>query len=180
MIKKYLIPIVFIFILLFVPPTIYFLDYSQTIDQIQEKISYHLPYPGILPDHPLYFIKGIRDQLLQFKTRENIKKAELYLLLSDKRVSMSIELSKKGKDKLAITTFSNAEKYFSYIPDLIINSKKQGVGPQSDFLNTLKLSSDKHREVAETLMKELPQGSSESINQILKLNSDTRKRLEKL
>jgi hypothetical protein len=180
MFKKFLVPIVFIFSILFIPPTIYFLDYSQTIDQVKEKVSYTLPYPGILPDNPLYFIKGIRDQLLQIKTRDNIKKSELYLLLSDKRVAMSIELAKKGKDKLAITTFSKAEKYFSYIPDLIITSKKQGVSPQSDFLNTLKLSSDKHRETAETLMKELPQGSSESINQILKLNSDTRKRLEKL
>jgi hypothetical protein len=180
MIKKILIPIIFIFVLLFIPPTIYFLDYSQTIDQSREKVPYNLPYPGILPDHPLYFIKVIRDQVLQFKTRENINKAELYLLLSDKRVSMAIALAKKGKDQLAITTFSKAEKYFSYIPELVDTSKKQGVGPQSDFLNTLKLSSDKHREVTEMLMKELPQGSSESMNQILKLNSDTRKKLEKL
>ena len=180
MFRKILVPLVFVFVFLVIPPAIYLLDYSQTFTMQQEKISYTLPYPGILPDHPLYFIKAIRDQLLQMRTRDNIKKAEVYLLLSDKRVAMTLSLAKKGKDKLAITTFSKGEKYFSYIPKLLSDSKKQGVSAQSDFVNTLKLSNSKHREVAETLLKELPQGQNEAIGQILKMNAEIKTELEKL
>lgn len=180
MFRKILIPLLFILIFLVVPPAIYLLDYSQTITMQQEKVPYNLPYPGILPDHPLYFIKAIRDRFLYLRTRDNLKKAEVYLLLSDKRVAMAIALAKKGKDKLAITTFSKGEKYFSYIPKLVSDSKEQGVSPQSDFLNNLKLSNTKHREVAETLLKELPQGQNYAISLILKMNADIKAQLEKL
>ena len=62
-----------------------------------KKISYDLPYAGMLPDNPLFFIKNVRDKILEFATRDQIKKASLYLLFADKRIRMAIELSKKRK-----------------------------------------------------------------------------------
>jgi hypothetical protein len=41
-----------------------------------QKIDYDLPYPGLLPDHPLYFIKAGRDKITELITRDNIKKAK--------------------------------------------------------------------------------------------------------
>lgn len=146
----------------------------------QEKVVYNLPYPGILPDHPLYFIKVIRDRLLEIGTREPMKKAELYFLLSDKRVAMATELSKKGKDNLAMSTFSKGEKYFLKVPPLVKISEKQGVGPPSGFIDKLKQSNRKHREIAEDMLKVLPQGQTTGLNEILLLNSQVKKDLEKL
>ena len=180
MIKKYILGIAVVLFFLFVPPTIYLLDYSQSPTLGSEEVLYTLPYPGILPDHPLYFVKVVRDKLLQVKTRDNLKKAKLYLLLSDKSIAMADALAKKGKDSLAITTFSKGEKYFLKIPDLVKNSKKQGTSPESDFVNNLKLSNTKHREIAQSFLQELPQGQSEEINQLLELNSTIFRSLQSL
>ena len=162
-----------------IPPAFYFLN-SQPVFLNQEKIEYNLPYPGILPDHPLFIIKRVRDKVLEFTTRDNSKKAELYLLLSDKRAAMAMEMMKKGKDKLAVISLKQSEEYFSKIPSSIEIAKKQGASATSDFILRLKLSNAKHKEVGETLLKDLPQGQNEEVNVILKMNQGSRKKIEKL
>ncbi|MDH7476002.1 MAG: DUF5667 domain-containing protein [Microgenomates group bacterium] len=151
--------------------------YSEAIVFSQSKVVYEMPYPGILPDHPLYPFKIIRDRVLEFMTRDNLKKAQLYLLYSDKRVAMAIKLIKKGKDKQAISTFSKGEKYFLKIPNLLDASKKQGVNPPSDFINKLKTSNAKHKEIIEEIMKTAPQGQLGAITEILRLNQEIEKKL---
>lgn len=110
MIKRIVIFISLIAFFLLIPPVFYILN-SQSITINQDKVVYNLPYPGILPDNPLYFIKGIRDKILELVTRDNLKKAELYLLFSDKRVAMAESLAQKGKDKQALTIFYEGEQY---------------------------------------------------------------------
>ncbi len=141
---------------------------------------YNLPYPGILPDHPLYPLKAIRDKLTDLTTRDYVKKANIYLLFSDKRAAMSVALLKKGKNQLAIDTFSKGEKYFLKIPDLLVTSKKQGVSASSDFIVTLKLSNAKHRELINEVAGELPQGQNQEMLEILKMNQEIKDKLEKL
>jgi len=142
-----------------------------------KKIDYVLPYPGILPDHPLYFLKAIRDKLLDFFTRDYIKKAQLYLLFSDKRANMAIGLAKKGKWGLMISTVSKGEKYTLKIIQLLETSKKQGASAESDFILRAKLSNDKHREIIETLLKDVPQGERKGLEEVLNLNKQTKERL---
>lgn len=166
-----------VFFILFVSFSFSLITYSQSIVLNQSKVVYELPYPGILPDHPLYLLKAVRDKTLDVFTRDNIKKAELYLLLSDKRTAMAISLVKKGKDKLALTTMSKAEKYFLKIPSLLKASKKQGVNPQAELINKLKLSNAKHKEIIEDLIKDLPQGQTETINEIMRLNEEINKEI---
>src|SRR5438309_421306 len=50
------------------------------------SISYQLPYPGMLPDNPLYFLKVIRDGVWSFLLSNPLKKADFDLLQADKRV----------------------------------------------------------------------------------------------
>ena len=76
------------------------------------SIEYFLPYPGLLPDHPLYPIKAIRDKMLSVLISDPVKRVEFNLLMADKRLNMGILLSEKGKEALAETTVSKAEKYF--------------------------------------------------------------------
>lgn len=153
--------------------------HSQSISVNQEKVVYTLPYPGILPDHPLYAVKIIRDRILDVMTRDTMKKAQLYLLLSDKRAAMVPFLIQKGKDKLAVGTLDEGEKYFSQIPRLVETSKKQGVSPTADLVHKLKLANVKHREIVETLLKEVPQGQNQEINRILQVNQQIKKDLQK-
>lgn len=153
---------------------------AQKITLSDTKQVYELPYPGILPDHPLFFIKNARDKIVEFLTREPMKKAQLYLHASDKKVAMVSQLIKKGKDKLAIETATEAEEYFAKIADAIKTSKEQGVGPTEDFLNTLRNSNMKHRQIYEEQLKELPQGGSDSFAKVLDLVSQNGKAINKL
>jgi len=162
-----------------VPLFIYMMEYTP-VNATQEKVVYNLPYPGILPDNPLYFIKAIRDQFLILGTRDNIKKAQLYLLYSDKRFAMAISLVKKGKEKQAIEVAGKGEKYFIKIPQLLTDAKKQGSWSSSEFVDTLKLSNAKHKEILDMFLKDLPQGLSDSINGVITINEQIKKTLETL
>lgn len=146
----------------------------------EQKVIYNLPYPGLLPDNPLYIIKIIRDRITEVTTRDYLKKTELYLLLSDKRLAMGMSLVNVGKFKLAISTFEKSEKYFLKIPALIITSKKQGAGATDDLINRLKMSNVKHSEVEQDMFKKIPQSQTDVLNQILKINQEVKSQLDKL
>jgi hypothetical protein len=153
---------------------------DQEIKIEAKKIDYILPYPGILPDHPLYFVKVVRDKFIDFFTRDYLKKAQLYLLYSDKKTNMAIQLTKKGKWALMITTISKGEKYTLKLIELLETSKKQGVSPNNNFVLKCKLSNEKHREVIENLLKDTPQGERKNIEEVLNLNRQIKEKLNKL
>lgn len=79
---------------------------------LAQEINYHFPYPGILPDHPLYPLKIIRDKIYDFFLLDKTKKTEFKLLMADKRFYMAVILFDKGKPLLAETSVSKASKYY--------------------------------------------------------------------
>jgi len=174
--------IIVFFIIIAMPAVGYFVMESsgQTVDTSDEKVVYNLPYPGILSDNPLYLVKIVRDRITEFLTREALKKAQLYLLYSDKRIAMAITLAHKGKTRQAIDAASKGEKYFLKIPPILKEAKKQGNSPPSSFVETLKLSNAKHKEVIAEILKILPTGSTDELNQVNALNEQARRDLEGL
>jgi hypothetical protein len=172
-----------IFILILLPAAAYFVMESSgatTDNSTNNKVVYDLPYPGMLSDNPVYFVKIIRDRITEFLTRDNLKKAQLYLLYSDKRVAMSLSLAKKGKNNQAISAYSKAEKYFLKIPPLLEAAKKQGESPPSSFIEILKLSNAKHKELLNQLLKTLPAGVNTSLSEVAAINDQIRLDLERL
>lgn len=145
-----------------------------------KTVVYQLPYPGILPDHPFFFMKKSRDNITEFLTRDNLKKAEFYLLTSDKHLVMATQLADKDKHELAITTLRRGEKYFQNIVPLLKSSKEQGVRPSDDLMRKIQNSSVKHRESIEGLMSKLPQGNSDDLAELLEINKNTYTEIEKL
>jgi len=86
-------------------------------------VDYALPYPGILPDNPLFFLKRLRDLILIQLISNPVRKAEFHQLLADKYHSMGEVLLEKGKAEIAISTFTkgtqfdaDTRKYLSQIP----------------------------------------------------------------
>jgi hypothetical protein len=59
------------------------------------SIRYDLPYPGILPTHPLYFFKQLRDTLVEMLISDPVKKIEFYILQADKKLGMAMLLADK-------------------------------------------------------------------------------------
>lgn len=174
--------VIIIFIFFFLTAAYFLITSSQTpiIDNQQEKVVYLLPYPGLLPDHPLYFIKDLRDKIQEFLNRDNLKKAELYLLYSDKKAAMAMILASKGKNQLSISTFLKGEKDFEKIFYYLSLTKLQGQSPSSSFIDTLKLANAKHNELIFELMKIAPEGLQNSLNQLLELNLSIKKTIDKL
>ena len=111
-----------------------------------EKVDYFLPYPGILPGHFLYPIKMIRDKILLFLTTEPLKRGERLLHYADKRIEAARLLAENGRQSLAVTTATKAEKYL----ERAINQEKEAraKGKKTHpFLVELSKASLKHQQV---------------------------------
>jgi len=78
---------------------------------VNEEGDYYLVYPGILPDHPLYFVKMLRDRLRLWWIRDGETRVRQTLLCADKRVGAALVLAEGNKAGLAGETALKAEKY---------------------------------------------------------------------
>ena len=67
------------------------------------SVDYELPYPGLLPDNPLYPIKVFRDKVVSFFITDAQKQATFDLLQADKRVAAGeylLQEKDESKDSL--------------------------------------------------------------------------------
>ncbi len=103
-------------------------DVMSTPSSIK-TIDYTLPYPGLLPDNPLYVLKAIRDRIVEVLISDPIKKANFELLTADKRLNEGVFLFNKGEKKYAFaeTTISKGENYFEKGIAELEKAKKQGI-----------------------------------------------------
>ena len=121
------------------------------------EIPYQLPVAGlVLPDSPLWPLKALRDKIWYLITPSPLKKAELALLFSDKRLVSAQTLLAKGKPDIAISTLTKGEKYLEVAAaeEKIAGSQKYNT---SGFLTKLATASLKHREVIEDLLPMVPE-----------------------
>lgn len=82
-------------------------------------VDYTLPYPGLLPDHPLYIIKSLRDKLLSVLIFDPIRKIEFYQLMTDKHINTAIFLVEKNKTSQALNTLKQARIFFKETTTLV-------------------------------------------------------------
>ena len=136
---------------------------NQTPATAEPKIDYNLPYPGsVLPDSPLWPVKALRDKLWLLVTTSDTKKAELLLLLADKRLASSKILFQKGKAGIAFSTFTKAEKYLQLSANQIERGWKKGADEKS-LTYKIVLAALKHREVADELVAIAPEDARAGI-----------------
>ena len=175
MLNKALIFLSFLILVVAIPFTVYLSDVTEV--KAENKVAYQLPYPGILPDHPLYFLKALRDRLHLFFNRSLQKKTEIYLLYSDKRVASAQILIEKGKEKMALDTLAKGEKYFFEIPFLMEQAKKQGQSFPKELIEKIKTANEKHAEVIDDFFKKVSQGQNVYLLEIKKINDEIKKKL---
>lgn len=118
------------------------------------QLDYSLPYPGILPDNPLYFLKTFRDRLFSFFISDPVKKSEFDLLTADKRLASSIELFDKGKKELSETTISKGLNYFEDSVRNIKIARKEGRALDLSLMSDLEQSSQKYQEVIRNMINQ--------------------------
>lgn len=146
-----------------------------TITPKPSPVEYTLPYPGLLPDHPLYFLRAVRDTMQTFFVSGPIEKADFYLLQADKSISASMLLSeKKGSTELAAATAFEAEQYFEKAIETAIDAKKQGIDIQ-EMTGKLVVANKKHKEIILHLKK----GSEKETPDVYKKAEEKAQQLEK-
>ncbi len=110
-------------------------------------VQYELPYPGMLPDNPLYVLKQIRDWILDKMITDSLKKTEFYILQGDKRLAMGVMLSSSGNSRLSEQIISKGEKYMNNAVTTLLTLKAQGKDVPAYVTDRLTQSLAKHAEV---------------------------------
>ena len=155
----------------FLPTPIQTLAASET----DINIDYVLPYPGrVLPDHPLWAVKALRDRLWLLVSVNSSRKAELYLLFADKRLASSKILFEKGKPDLAFSALTKAEKYLELARLKDEENRKAGMDTRQ-FLTRLVNSALKHREVLNEILEIAPEDAKPEIIKIESYSRDVYK-----
>lgn len=112
----------------------------------QKSVDYLLAYPGpISPDHPLYFLKMVRDRVWLWLTTDSLKRTELLLLFADKRLGAAKALIEGNKVELGVSTVTKAEKYLQRAVSQEAISR--GKEDTRVLLEKLSLAAAKHEEV---------------------------------
>ncbi len=120
---------------------------------IVEEVEYTLPYPGMLPDNPLYNVKALRDRIIEFLISSPFKKAEFYLLSSDKRFNSGYYLIMKDKDDMGVLYISKSNNYM----DMGITQAQKASDKGEALLKTMKTAIKKHTQLIKELTPKVDQ-----------------------
>lgn len=150
---------------------------SQATTAAMIKMEYYLPYPGILPDSPLYKIKALRDRLELWLTFDNVGKAKRELSFADKRINAAIFLMQGGKTGLAVTTATKAEKYMEAAVGKVVEERGKGVDVKSLLLELSK-STAKHLEVLTEMQTKLSGDDLKALEMASKTTLAAKERVE--
>ena len=134
---------------------------SSSSQTAQSTVDYQLPYPGLLPDNPLYFLKMFRDNLTSFFLSKPLDKAQFELMQSDKDTEASYLLvtQQAGKTDLALKTFSQGQDDFTQAIVQVIDAKKQGYSI-IEMSKKLDLSNQKHEQILRLIEQQMGQNDS--------------------
>lgn len=124
---------------------------SSSTMKKEENVDYTLPYPGLLPDNPLYFLKSARDKIIEFLISSPQKKAEYFLLSSDKRLNTGYFLIEKNKDDMGVLYISKSNNYMH----MAVSSAKEAGQSGTDILSKALTSIKKHEEIIKKVEKDV-------------------------
>jgi hypothetical protein len=83
-------------------------EIKSPIPEAIEQAPPEYLYPGILPDHPLYFLKSLLYKVKGFFVFGDAAKANWFLKMADKRAAEAKGLVDKGKEDLAVQAAEKA------------------------------------------------------------------------
>ncbi len=159
-------------------PTITPAETGDVLAAMQEKkkSEYILPYPGIAVDHPLYFLKRFRDQILEKLIVDPIRKSEFHLLQADKFLNMAIFLNNQGKVALATSVITKAETYMQQVVGELVAIKGNGAKIPGNVVDRLDKSMGKHVEVLEGMLTKIDalqkQAVTDALTMLKKVQGD--------
>ena len=138
-------------------------------------VEYYLPYPGILPDHPMYWLKMIRDRVMLWLTRDTTKKLDRLLLYADKRIGAAEALADGNQLELAVSTATKAEKYLDQV---VAGLEELSEEERGDMEGRVRRAVGKHIEILEAMDKVADGEAKGVLLQVTESTKESLKRFE--
>ena len=131
--------------------------------------SPELPDPGLTPDSPFYFLERIAEEIGNFFTFGDLKKAERYTTLAAERLAEAKAVAEKGKSELVEKTL---ERYEMQLQNSIIRAKKaQNKGENAEEVMTrVGLATQKHLEVLAEVYEKVPEQAKPAIENAMEVS----------
>jgi len=120
---------------------------------VSEEIEYALPYPGILPDHPLYLFKQIRDSIMRMFISNPVKQIEFSLLQSDKYLATAMTYADMKKWDRAGQTVIQSQKEMEQAIAGVITARKSDIVVPGHVVVNLERSTVKHTQRIDEMKK---------------------------
>jgi hypothetical protein len=133
------------------------------------EVDYIMALPGkVLPDSVLWPVKAARDRVWYTITTDHLKKADLALGYSDKRLISAKSLFQSGNHELGLSTITKGEKYM----EMAVSEEKLARARGQDTSElAMKLAncSLKHREIIEKdIIPNVPEDYRPQLSQLEK------------
>lgn len=143
----------------------------------EAKIEYDLAFPGILPDHPVYKLKVLRDKISVFLINDPKKRIDFYLLQADKGILATAMLVDKNKIDLAGKTALKAEHNMTIIT---FELKKFSQKPNDEIFKKLVTASKKHQEILNSIIKRVSADNKKTFITVANFSKTNLHTIEKL
>ncbi|OGG34965.1 hypothetical protein A2363_01960 [Candidatus Gottesmanbacteria bacterium RIFOXYB1_FULL_47_11] len=145
-----------------------------------EIVEYTLPYPGLLPDSPLYVFKQVRDWIMEKLIADPLKKTEFYILQGDKRLNMGMMLNQSGKVVLGEQIISKGSKYMNNAIQQLLVQKSQGKDVPAYIIDKITRALAKHGEIIQAELTRAGDGQKAGLTASLTLITQLQGELVKL
>jgi hypothetical protein len=135
-------------------------------------IDYPLPYGGrVVPGGVLWPIKAFRDRVWLYVNTDEVRKADILLLFSDKRLVMGRDLVEQGEIEMGVTVLVKSGMYLMESLEKVEEAQRKGANT-CEFLGRISLSSLKHREILETIYKQIPEDGRPVVSKLIGESED--------
>jgi len=119
-------------------------------------LIYVLPYPGLMPGNRFYRLEQIADRVGQFWAFGSFSRHKYELNLADKKLVEAKILFEYQQYPLALQALESSNQHFQKAKAYLERASKEGKDISQKMIN-LKAAAEKHKEVLETLKKDLPE-----------------------
>lgn len=139
-------------------------------------IQYDLAFPGMLPDHPLYKVKVLRDKLQLITTIDPTKRINLLLHFADKGMLAGAILVDKSQWRLAKETLLKAEHNMTLLTPEFYKLEEP---IDQALLKKVQTASLKHQEVLSKLRQRVPTDDQTVFSQVIDFSKRNQSEIEK-
>lgn len=125
-----------------------------------------LPDPGMLPDHPLYFIKNWGEKIGTFFVFGDIAKADRYLFLAEIRIAEAKALAEKGKPEITERALERHEEQLNRALGKAEQAKQKGLDAD-EVLAKISEATLRHQDVLYGVYLEVPEQAQPAIERAM-------------